>query len=225
MKRIITIVVGLVFLLAFAQCNKEERENETLTNETIVTLNDQIQAQLDSLAGESVSEAQESLSEWLLSQEGVVSVTIEGNSIRILFADGTKGSVIFYDQTVTPDVDLTLIEDIIRHRGNSNQKTDVVGSQNAFIFDPFHDESAFNVPYGDEILNEGDAVSGVFSSMGFEVKHLMSDDCLVDNLKQITRYGFVQFITHGSPSSLVTKEHVIGNLNKHKKERKMALLR
>ena len=227
MRKFTIIIFGALLLLAFAQCakDKEKEQNIQLTDDAIEIINDNIQSQLDLLSDKSIPEVAETLATWLASQEGVSSALARNNNVEIVFVDGTKGNVIIYDQTIEQTIDMSIIDDLIHNVLPVKSSGEVIGHQNAFIFDPFHDFDDFNPDALERTkINEGDDVENILLYSGVQVKHLMDKKCTVESLYEMTEYGYIQFITHGSPTGITTREYYRGNKNKYREEREQGLI-
>ena len=149
MNRIITIIAGLLLLLSFAQCKKDEKvtpENEQ-TFTVIQFIDDNLQTQLDRLSDLDTPGVLTALSEWVAAQEGVRSVSVEDNSLEITFVDETSSSIDIYDESSTSDSDFSGFRTMMPSR---SQNMVVVGNQKAFIWDAF--------PYNYPGIDMGDSI-------------------------------------------------------------------
>ena len=202
MKKTVTILVGLFVLLLLAQCKKEKSEeevNQELAIEAIQFIDDNLQSQFDRLSGKSTPEVMAALAEWLVEQEGVVAAVPDDHWVMITYVDGTEASVEVYDQTIKPDVannlhsegyDASLSEVAFLSAGKQ-QNSNVVGSQKVLIFDAF--------PHLDPEIDAGSAIYSIFQDAGCqEIDHPIEGQCTIDLLRNMSQYGYIQLITHGS---------------------------
>ena len=215
MKRVFTLIAGLVFLLIFAQCKKDEEvtaENKQAC-EAILFIDDNLQTQLDRLSNYDIPEVLDALSEWVKNQEGVSAASVKGHSLMITYVDGTIGSIDIYDESLTSDNDFSELGT----RMSSGVKDNiVVGNKKVLIWNAF--------PYTYPGIDMGDSIQAIFDAVGYPITHLREEQCTVDALRQLTQYGYVHLITHGSPDAFATGERVTNdNLLAHLDER--ALLR
>ena len=75
-----------------------------------------------------------------------------------------------------------------------------MGSQTVLIYDAF--------PYLSPDVDEGSTIHTIFEEAGFQVNHPRENECTIDFLNQMTQYGFIMLITHGSGDSFATGEKV-----------------
>ena len=195
-------IVGLFFLIAFAQCGKEDQENQeniALTDQVMEYVDDNIQEQLDKLADKDVPEVMESLAAWLSQQEGVASATAYDDSIVIHYVDQSESILTIYDMTLKDETEYDLSQLFQRNGASLNQEEVTIGNHEVFIYDAFA---------LDEGLREGDSIDKIFTLSGYQPKHLKDEECTVESLRQLTQYGYVLLATHGAPKAFATRESV-----------------
>ena len=211
MKKCFTIIAGLLFLLAFAQCTKDEDkvtpENE-LAIETIQFIDDNLQGQFDRLSGKSTPEVMAALADWLVEQEGVSAADPDDHWVMVTFVDGTEASIEVYDQTAHPDISTQQKRgsDLTFGFSGKQQNNKVIGNHNVLIFDAF--------PYLDSEIDAGDSIYTIFHNAGCqEVDHPRESQCTIELLKNMTQYGYIQFITHGSGTDGIATGEVVNSDN------------
>ena len=199
-KKAITVIAALSLLLAFSQCkkDKEDDENFELACDASEYINNNLQSQLDLLSDKTTPEAMEALAEWMKGQEGVSSAVPFNDRVEYVYVDGTKGSIMVYNQPDEDDLDdsrWSLMPTV-----NRLQRGNVVGNHKCFIYDAF--------PYTSSNYNPGDTIQKRFEDRGYECVHPRSEECTIDTLKAMFQYGFVMIKTHTNSDVFATGEKV-----------------
>ncbi len=205
MRRTVAIIAGLLLLLGFAQCKKEKTNQESdesfeLACDAGEYIDDNIQSQLDLLNDKTTPEAMAALAEWIKGQEGVASAVAFNDRVEYVYVDGTKGSVMVYDQTIENDFNYNFNKHSLTPHSFKLQHGNAVGSQKGFIYDAF--------PYLSSRYNVGDSIQKRFEEGGFEYAHPKEEDCTIDTLNAMFQYGYIQFITHADSDVFSTGERV-----------------
>ena len=159
-KRVVTVIAGLLFLLTLVQCKKDKENNELfeVTSDAIEYIEENIQTQLDQLGDKTTEETMVALAEWMKAQEGVSTTEVIDDGVRIVYADGTKGSIRMYDQNLQTEQgfdSLYAATPIKLMEGNP------VGKKEVFIFDAF--------PNLDPNIKEGDEIKKCFGRKDIEL--------------------------------------------------------
>ena len=199
-KKAITVIAALSLLLAFVQCkkDKEDDENFELACDASEYINNNLQSQLDLLSDKTTPKAMAALAEWMKGQEGVASAVSFNDRVEYVYVDGTKGLIMVYNQPDEDDLDDSRWS--LMPKGNKLQHGNVVGNHKCFIYDAF--------PYTSSNYNPGDTIQKRFKERGFECAHPRAEECTIDTLKAMFRYGFVMIKTHANSDVFATGEKV-----------------
>lgn len=203
MKKQVIFLLSLFPLLALMQCNKYGyNDDNRLANESIQYIDDNLQFQLEQLAGKNNIEVLSELNNWVREIEGVSSASMVNNSVEMEFVDGTHSSIDIYDLTIAPQSDGNTVCKDTKHKMPNHV---VLGNKRAFIWDAFPDL--------DMTIDEGNLIHHIFENAGFQVSHFRESQCTIEALKQMTQYSYIQLITHGGANRFATGEKVnMGNL-------------
>ena len=209
MKRVFTLIAGLVFLLAFAQCKKDKEnsivepsnEDIELTDNAMDFIDNNIQAQLDLLSDKDIPEVMESLAAWFSEQDGVIKAISYNDSIIITFIDESDAILTIYDRTVKDDIEYDLSQFFTRNGSSTTQEAITIGNHEVFIYDAYAQLSVLD-------LREGDSIDKYFSECGYEPIHLKDEQCTIESLRDLTQYGYILLATHGLRDAFATREVV-----------------
>lgn len=213
MKRVFTIIAGLLLLLAFAQCtkDKEKEQNIQMTNEAVEYIEDNIQSQLELLADKDNAEILESLAEWTKGLDGVKSAAVVNGHVEINHVDGTKSRVVIIDSTIIgcEMEEFRPIRETLDESGNHDANDIVIEGTKAFIWDPFPDYFCFEDDEG-TTYTEAQIIQLMLNGR-LEVKYLLGGRCTVNALRNLTENAFVYLSTHGNVDAFATGETVSGS--------------
>ena len=220
MKRILTIIVGLLLLLTFAQCtkDKEKEQNIQLTNEAVDYIEDNLQLQLDLLADKDDAEVLESLAEWVKGLEGVESAMVNNGHVEINHVDKTKSRIDIIDRTIVdPESEnFQPMREMLDNAGSLEANDFVIGGTKGFVWDAFSEYFTFE--YENVMYNDAQAIRTLLNNK-MDIVYLADDLCTVDALRHLTDYAFVYLATHGNVDVLFTGEHVTNdNREKYREE-------
>ena len=214
-KIAITVIVGLSLLLAFAQCKRDKPDEPSqeeliqLTDESIESINEIIEEQEATLQGLEPAEALVKLSEWLTTFEGIVSATpYDMDSISIVFADGTRGDVFIFDETIEEVVESKTTPFDFENLNHKKVLDNVIVSNRKVLY-----WAPYELDF-DPILDGRTVVLDPYYARDFDVTVMNDDMCTVASLRDLTQFGTVLIDSHGLVNKILTSENVTINKNK-----------
>lgn len=171
--------------------------NSNLQNEVanIMSIQEEAYNQLNQISETDEYKKVEKLLLWVKERPNVAYAELNGKSeIEVEYVSGIKGSIELYKN----DSEGSEIKSFKRALAPSNVSNVTIANNKVLIYSPFYDEFGDMTQNVEKILKNGKA--------NMEIDFLKNQECTVDILKNINKYGLILFHTHGGANSLVTGE-------------------
>ena len=213
MKKTICFVLGVLLVLAFAQCHKDEvKEVPFETFEAIV--NDSVSQILQEVVvDDNVYDALPALANRLMQMEAVETAEVRNHDVFITFTDGMQHIILFrVEQDQEWPVDPPFAN--LRKQAETNEvgKGNMVGDKKVIVWEPF------NLEAGDNAFLS--LMPHLHEAEGIDAKYVSFQQCDIASLDSLVGNDYVIIHTHGAEGGdwMATREFITAEKNRQYRE-------